>query len=220
MWASQYSKECQKKYEKSQNVNSKNSQRQTKKKIIHNCSFCDFSVVNEQILNEHILSLHVMPLPLNLENSSSLLDNAPNYLARNKNKNTPKIPEGQREKNTEVNDEDIEVVSENVIGGGGGKIKQTADENLKGSAVSRPKRIGRPQRNTGLTGSELLHFRSASTEIVTIDDDEEFTSSSKGRENSKGEDELLENMHLIQCPLCNRSFEKHRIGKKNEKNMP
>ena len=82
MWASQYSKECQKKYEKSQNVNSKNSQRQTKKKIIHNCSFCDFSVVNEQILNEHILSLHVMPLPLNLENSSSLLDNAPNYLVR------------------------------------------------------------------------------------------------------------------------------------------
>ena len=214
MWASQYSKECQKKYEKSQNVNSKNSQRQTKKKIIHNCSFCDFSVVNEQILNEHILSLHVMPLPLNLENSSSLLDNAPNYLARNKNKNTPKIPEGQREKNTEINDEDIEVVSENVIGGGGVKSKQAADENL-----SRPKRIGRPQRNTGLTGSELLHFRSASTEIVTIDDDEEFTSS-KGRENSKSEDELLENMHLIQCPLCNRSFEKHRIGKKNEKKMP
>ena len=212
MWASQYSKECQKKYEKSQNVNSKNSQRQTKKKIIHNCSFCDFSVVNEQILNEHILSLHVMPLPLNLENSSSLLDNAPNYLARNKNKNTPKIPEGQREKNTEIIDEDIEVVSENVIGGG--KSKQAADENL-----SRPKRIGRPQRNTGLTGSELLHFRSASTEIVTIDDDEEFTSS-KGRENSKSEDELLENMHLIQCPLCNRSFEKHRIGKKNEKKMP
>ena len=214
MWASQYSKECQKKYEKSQNVNSKNSQRQTKKKIIHNCSFCDFSVVNEQILNEHILSLHVMPLPLNLENSSSLLDNAPNYLARNKNKNTPKIPEGQREKNTEIIDEDIVVVSENVIGGGGVKSKQAADENL-----SRPKRIGRPQRNTGLTGSELLHFRSASTEIVTIDDDEEFTSS-KGRENSKSEDELLENMHLIQCPLCNRSFEKHRIGKKNEKKMP
>ena len=214
MWASKYSKECQKKYEKSQNVNSKNSQRQTKKKIIHNCSFCDFSVVNEQILNEHILSLHVMPLPLNLENSSSLLDNAPNYLARNKNKNTPKIPEGQREKNTEIIDEDIVVVSENVIGGGGVKSKQAADENL-----SRPKRIGRPQRNTGLTGSELLHFRSASTEIVTIDDDEEFTSS-KGRENSKSEDELLENMHLIQCPLCNRSFEKHRIGKKNEKNMP
>ena len=214
MWASKYSKECQKKYEKSQNVNSKNSQRQTKKKIIHNCSFCDFSVVNEQILNEHILSLHVMPLPLNLENSSSLLDNAPNYLARNKNKNTPKIPEGQREKNTEIIDEDIVVVSENVIGGGGVKSKQAADENL-----SRPKRIGRPQRNTGLTGSELLHFRSASTEIVTIDDDEEFTSS-KGRENSKSEDELLENMHLIQCPLCNRSFEKHRIGKKNEKKMP
>ena len=195
-------------------MNSKNSQRQTKKKIIHNCSFCDFSVVNEQILNEHILSLHVMPLPLNLENSSSLLDNAPNYLARNKNKNTPKIPEGQREKNTEIIDEDIVVVSENVIGGGGVKSKQAADENL-----SRPKRIGRPQRNTGLTGSELLHFRSASTEIVTIDDDEEFTSS-KGRENSKSEDELLENMHLIQCPLCNRSFEKHRIGKKNEKKMP
>ena len=214
MWASQYSKECQKEYEKSQNANSKNSQRQTKKKIIHNCSFCDFSVVNEQILNEHILSLHVMPLPLNLENSSSLLDNAPNYLARNKNKNTPKIPEGQREKNTEIIDEDIVVVSENVIGGGGVKSKQAADENL-----SRPKRIGRPQRNTGLTGSELLHFRSASTEIVTIDDDEEFTSS-KGRENSKSEDELLENMHLIQCPLCNRSFEKHRIGKKNEKKMP
>ena len=69
MWASQYSKECQKNYEKSQsNVstkqsNLKNSQKQSKKSI-HNCSFCDFSFVNEQILNEHILSLHVMPLDL------------------------------------------------------------------------------------------------------------------------------------------------------------
>ena len=189
MWASQYSKECQKKYEKSQNVNSKNSQRQTKKKIIHNCSFCDFSVVNEQILNEHILSLHVMPL--NLKNSeprdvemiySHEFPSMPPARASNVRVQVPKTSPNAQKPRPKYPTQQAQVA--NLVG-------PSAQNGYKGPgggpASSRPRRAGGFRRQS-------LHQSNSTTTLAAS--------------------EIPQPMQLVQCPLCSRSFEKHVIGKK------
>ena len=195
MWASQYSKECQKNYEKSQsNVstkqssNLKNSQKQSKKSI-HNCSFCEFSFVNEQILNEHILSLHVMPL--NLKNSeprdvemiySHEFPSMPPARASNVRVQVPKTSPNAQKPRPKYPTQQAQVA--NLVG-------PSAQNGYKGPgggpASSRPRRAGGFRRQS-------LHQSNSTTTL--------------------GASEIPQPMQLVQCPLCSRSFEKHVIGKK------